>query len=86
APTAFGPVSVKLESKLSQGEVLAELELPQRQTPKQTLLRIRVPDGWEVVSGKAGKDQLRVDNNGTVDISSLKGNVSMRFQVKKLLR
>ena len=40
APTAFGPVSVTVESRLSHGEVLAELELPKRQMPKQTLLRI----------------------------------------------
>lgn len=84
APTAFGPVSVQLNSKLKQGEVIAELVLPERQTPKKTLLRIRVPEGRKVISASAGTQQLKVDDQGTVDISSLKGKASIRFQVKEI--
>src|SRR5205823_10375825 len=46
APTAFGPVSLEIKSRLRQGEVVAKVDLPTRNSPKQTLLRIRVPDGW----------------------------------------
>ena len=45
APTAFGPVSVRMESKLKEGTVVAEVDLPQRNQPKRTLLRARVPEG-----------------------------------------
>ena len=44
APTAFGPVSVRVQSKLSQGELIADLDLPTRNPPQQTLLRLRLPD------------------------------------------
>jgi len=83
APTAFGPVSVHVESKLSQGEVRADLELPQRNRPKQTLLRARVPEGWRVVSARAGGREVKVDERGTVDISNLEGNQVLSFQVTR---
>jgi len=83
APTAFGPVSVVVQSKLSQGEVIAEMDLPQRNQLKQTLLRIRVPDGWRVTSATAGATGLKVDERGTVDVSNLKGKATLRFRVSK---
>jgi hypothetical protein len=83
APTAFGEVSFKIISHLSKGEVLAELELPNRNQPRQMLLRVRVPDGWRVVSAKAGATDLKVDERGTVDLSALAGKTSVRFLVQK---
>jgi hypothetical protein len=83
APTVFGPVSLNVQSKLNDGEVIAEVDLPQRQTPKHTLLRVRVPDGWRVISAQAGSQNLAPDAKGTVDISTLKGKVSILFRVEK---
>jgi hypothetical protein len=83
APTAFGPVSVFVQSKLNSGEVTADVDLPQRQTPKHTLLRIRIPDGWHVTSADAGSDKLSPDSKGTVDLSSLKGKATIHFHVEK---
>lgn len=84
APTAFGPVSVRVESRLGAGEVMAEVGLPERNTPPQkTLLRIRVPEGWKVVVARAGSRELKVDARGTVDISSFKGTVKIRFETKR---
>src|SRR5947199_4842568 len=39
APSAFGPLTIYVESHLSQGEVIVHLDLPSRNQPKQTLLR-----------------------------------------------
>ena len=83
APTAFGPVSLLVQSKLSRGEVTVKVDLPTRNLPKQTLLRIRVPDGWRVNSAKAGRAEVKVDARGTADISSLRGKVIVRFNVGK---
>jgi hypothetical protein len=83
APTAFGPVSIVVQSKLSQGKVVAEVQLPQRNRPKKTLLRIRVPDGWHVASARAGEDEFKVDGLGTADISALTGKATLQFQVKR---
>jgi hypothetical protein len=84
APTAFGEVSVKVESRLSRGELVAEVDLPPRQSPKQTLLRIRVPDGWRVTGAEAAGKRLAADPKGTVDLSDLKGKATVRFQAEKM--
>ena len=83
APTGFGQVSVLMESKLNQGEVIAQLNLPQRNLPRRTLLRARVPDGWKVVAAQSDSRPLKVDERGTVDISSLKGKAEVLFHVKQ---
>ncbi len=79
APTAFGPVSILAQSKLSEGKVIAEVDLLKRNTLKQTLLRIRTPDGWHVTSAHAGTVGLKVDQQGTADISGLRGKVTLEF-------
>ena len=81
APTAFGEISMKLTSRLNQGEVVAELDLPKRNPARQTLLRIRVPDGWRVNSAKAGRSELKVDERGTVDVTSLRSKSTVHFTV-----
>jgi hypothetical protein len=83
APTAFGQVSVRVKSNLNQGSVVAEVQLPERNTPKRTQLRIRLPDGWKVTSATSGSQNLETDSQGTLDISGLKGKQSIRFHVSR---
>jgi hypothetical protein len=82
APTAFGPVSVKVQSRLSSGEVVADIEAPPRATEK-TLLRIRVPEGWRVTGAESGTRQLAADAQGTIDISGLSGKFTVRCRVAR---
>ena len=84
APTAFGPVSLRVQSRLAHGELLADLDLPTRNTPKQTLLRLRLPDGWRLTSAKAGDQSLKLDDRGTADITSLKGKATIRFSAEPI--
>ncbi len=81
APTAFGEVSVAVRSRLAAGEILAEVELPTRQRPARTLLRLRVPEGWRVTGAQAGAVTLAPDAQGTVDLGALAGRQSLRFTV-----
>jgi len=81
-PTAFGPVSIHVESRLSRGEVLADLTLPPR-APKQTLLRIRLPGGWKATGATLGEDQLAVAADGTVDLTGRNGACRLHVQVSK---
>jgi hypothetical protein len=81
APTAFGDVSLEIISRLNRGEVIAELKLPKRNPVPRTLLRIRVPDGWRVTSANVGRVALKVDEHGTVDVSSLTGQNAVHFRV-----
>src|SRR5215218_7017933 len=69
APTAFGPVSISMESHLSRGEVVATVGLPDRQVPTRTLMRARVPDGWRVQRANADGKTLSVEESGTVDLT-----------------
>ena len=81
APTAFGEVSVTLTSHLAAGEIRAEVSLPARQNPARTLLRARVPDGWRITKCLTPTGELPTDPQGTVDLTALRGQVSLRFQV-----
>jgi hypothetical protein len=83
APTAFGPVSLDVKSKLARGEVFAEVQLPERNPPEKILLRARLPDGWKVVSAQAGEKKLPTDKQGTVDLSSRQGRLAIRFAVAR---
>ena len=84
APTSFGKVSLRIKSKLAQGEVIADLSLPDRVPAKLTLLRIRLPYGWKIDSAQARMAKLKVDEKGTVDISRLRGENTIRFKVRKM--
>lgn len=80
-PTAFGSVSVRMTSRVTQGEIVAEVALPAH-APEHTLLRARVPDGLVVTSAEIAGKTLAVDDRGTVDITGLKGKIAVRFVVK----
>ena len=83
APTAFGPVSVKMESQLASGAVLAQVAMPDRNPPERTLLRARVPDGWRITAAEAEGISLAVDARGTVDLSGRRGTVRVRFSATR---
>ncbi|HEY8688774.1 MAG TPA: hypothetical protein VIM07_06020 [Chitinophagaceae bacterium] len=84
APTSFGEVSVRVESKLALGEVIANVSVPEKNTAKRTLLRIRLPQNWKINSAQVGLRKLKVDAAGTVDISTLAGKNSIRFKVSRI--
>jgi hypothetical protein len=79
APTAFGRLSLRAESRLESGQILVRVELPTRNAPRRTLLRARVPDGWRVTAASVGNESLPVDGRGTVDLSGRDGIVSVQF-------
>lgn len=83
APTAFGLVSFRLESHLDKGQIIAEIDPPRRNQPKQMLLRARVPDGWKIVSAELGDKKLQPDAKGAVDISSMKSKGTIIFQATR---
>ncbi len=84
APTVFGPVSYSIESNLKGGEIIAKLELPTRQAPDKTFLRIRTPDGSQAVSATVNGKDLKIAADGTMDISALKGKQTVTVLTKKI--
>ena len=81
APTAFGTVSYRIQSRLSRGELKASVELPSRQLPKTVLLRARLPSGWKIVSAMIDGTEIAADANGTIDLSTKRGKAQVQFKV-----
>ena len=82
APTAFGPVSVSVESHLKRGYVTAEVSAPKRNRPDKMLLRINLPDGWKVDSAKVHSKNFSVDDRGTIDLTGTTGKFTVSLQVQ----
>jgi hypothetical protein len=81
APTEFGPVSYTIESALKDGRVNAEVTIPDRNPPEKVLLRVRLPDGRRIASAEANGKKVDVqssDKGETIDLSGLKGKVTVR--------
>lgn len=83
APTAFGEVSLTMRSDLRAGQVSAEIAMPERNIPEHTMLRVRLPDGWRITTANSEDQKLGADPQGTVDLSKLKGKVTLRFAVQR---
>ncbi len=90
APTAFGEVSVTVKSRLKHGEVIAEVQPPQRESPRETLLRIRLPDGWQATSARIIKSaehlqtaSLPLDDKGTIKLPPLKANFTVQVKASR---
>lgn len=84
APTAFGEVSVRMYSKLSAGQVIVEVAPPMRNPPKQTLLRVRLPENWVLRSANVEGQNITFDMRGTMDITQFKDRFTLRCAVAKL--
>jgi hypothetical protein len=82
APSMFGEVSFRVESKLSDGEVVVHLVAPSRALAKW-LLRLPLPTGWRAVSARVGETTLLPGEDGSVDLSGREGRFTVRFHVEK---
>ena len=84
APTSFGQVSVRVYSKLSSGQVIADIQPPMRNAPKQTLLRIRLPEEYVLRSADVEGVAVPFDIRGTMDITPFKDRFTLRCTVARL--
>ena len=63
------------------GQVTADVDLPNRNPPEKVLLRFRLPDNAKIASASAGDQQLNVTDGQTIDLSKLKGHVTVVAKV-----
>jgi hypothetical protein len=82
APTLFGPLSMRCESRLSKGEVVVELEAPPRPPGKWTL-RPPLPPGWRFVSATVGDAAATMGPGGVVSLTGKTGSLRVRYVVEK---
>src|SRR5436309_3949681 len=66
APTMFGEVSLEVQSRLSQGEVLVTVTPPMHR-PEKLLVRLPLPAGWRVRPAQVGDAALPLAKDGAVD-------------------
>jgi hypothetical protein len=81
APTLFGPVSIKCESRLSRGEVEVEVDPPPR-PPAKMSLRIPLPPGWKIAGARIGENSVALGANGAVDLTGQSARLSLRLKVE----
>ncbi len=82
APTAFGRVSCRVDSKLSSGFVEIQVTPPPRRV-KTILLRAPVPDGWQVESVEVDGEDASLVGGDSVDLSRKTEPLTVRFMVKR---
>lgn len=85
APTAFGPVSCTMASRLADGEIVAEVNLPDmnREPATSILLRARVPAGYRCVGAHCNGKAIVVDGQGSVELAGQRGDLRVVFDVVK---
>ncbi|HEY7158917.1 MAG TPA: hypothetical protein VH575_33540 [Gemmataceae bacterium] len=82
APTMFGEISFRVESRLGRGEVTVRIASPPRR-PNHWSIRLPLPPGWHVVSAKEGESAVTLAEDGSADLSSRSGRFILRFQVER---
>jgi hypothetical protein len=82
APTVFGAVSLRAESRLGRGEVAVTVTPPPRR-PEHFLLRVPLPAGWKAVSAEAAEKRLPLAGDGSVVLPPDSGRLTVRFRVEK---
>jgi hypothetical protein len=81
APTAFGEVSLRVQSRLKQGEVLLSVNAPSRPL-KSWQLRLPDPPGHKITGYRIGNDDLRRDADGRIDLPPREGTFTVQCQVQ----
>jgi hypothetical protein len=82
APTMFGPVSFRVESRLGEGELRLEITSPPRR-PVSFLVRPPLPRGWKAVAAQVGGIELPIRQDGAIDASGQTGTLHVRVRVEK---
>src|SRR3954462_14042544 len=83
APTAFGDISIAAHSEPGAGRVRAVVEMPARQAPARTVLRLRLPDGSRITSARADGQPVPMADPETLDLSGLTGRVQVEANVRR---
>jgi hypothetical protein len=83
APSAFGPVSFRAESRLGDGTVTMTIDAPPRR-PDSWLVRLPLPPGWKATKAEAGGAELPIGEGGVIDLSGRTEPVVLRVRVGRM--
>lgn len=80
APTCFGPVSYRIASRLAEQRVDVTVDLPTRDVMKETKLKVRLPEPFQMVSvTRAGEDVPFNSATCIIDLSGLTGKHALEI-------
>jgi hypothetical protein len=82
APTMFGPVSLDVESKLSDGLVEVHLE-PPKMAAKHMMLRVPLPAGFHVESADVDGAKAQLIGGNVIDLSGRTKPIVVKFRVRR---
>jgi hypothetical protein len=80
APSAFGAIALRVESRLSRNEVVVTTDVPPRPVGKFQL-RLPDPPGYRITGVRIGDAEVHRDADGRVDLTWRTGKVTVRFAV-----
>lgn len=80
APTCFGPVSYRIASRLAEQRVDVSVDLPTRNAMKETKLKVRLPEPFQMVSVMKAGEEVPFDRaTGIIDLSGLTGQHELKI-------
>jgi hypothetical protein len=81
AATYFGPLSLHVDSRVSQGLITAEIKCDGTRAPKAVVLRLPHPDGQRAISATGGRYEPQTE---TIRVEPFSGEarVELRFERK----
>jgi hypothetical protein len=82
APTAFGRVSYRVDSKLSSGIVEVNV-MPPKRAIRTVLLRAPLPAGWQIESAEIDGKRVPLVDRESIDLSGNTEPLIVRFRVKR---
>jgi hypothetical protein len=82
APTMFGPVAFRVESRLVEGEIRLEITCPPLR-PASFLVRPPLPRGWKIAAASVGRIDLPIGSEGAIDVSGQTDTFRLRVRVEK---
>jgi hypothetical protein len=79
APTRFGPVSYRIQSRTAAGQIQVAIEPPTRQPPRELVVRLRHPDGRRPVAltVNGSKRKLVVAAEGAIRLPRARGPLTV---------
>ncbi|MGH7134942.1 MAG: hypothetical protein ACREHD_04335, partial [Pirellulales bacterium] len=83
APTAFGKISLRVKSKLSEGKIVAEIKLPDRPIGK-LFVRPPLPPGWRISSFTTEPENLGSVAGTSIELRPDGGLRRIVFQVEPI--
>ena len=85
APSAFGDVSFRAESRLEKGEIVLVLTAPSR-TPAHWTVRLPTIPGYTVVGAEIDRKELRRDDAGRYHLTGRTGEFTIHIEVQRSAR